>query len=316
MFHPYAQLSPVDGHDVLVSAIPGPDGSLVTLWTTAADHPELYARHGSSGGASFARTRTARPVSARVGVFGPQLQHVVAIDELPIAFPEVQVFSDGSVLLVGARCAWTPDDGAEHNAIVYDADGRVERTGVLGDGICHLAVTAADEIWVGYFDEGVLGNFGWHHPEAPPPVGVAGLVRFDRGLRPVWEFDGPEPIVDCYALNLAGPDAWLCYYDAFPLARVRDDTVTTWATPEQVSGVSAIAVDGDRVAFFGGYKGDGSNRLLVGRLPDDLLHVTAARTESLPAQSDSRATSIHARGAVLHMISGRTWFVARPLDPR
>ena len=46
------------------------------------------------------------------------------------------------------------------NAVLYDADGQVVSEHVLGDGIGHALADSAGQVWVGYFDEGIYGNYG------------------------------------------------------------------------------------------------------------------------------------------------------------
>ncbi|MFI7578403.1 hypothetical protein [Micromonospora sp. NPDC049497] len=62
------------------------------------------------------------------------------------------------------------------------------------------------KLWVGYFDEGVYGNFGWGGP-GPAPIGATGIARFTETLHPEWHFptDDLSPIDDCYALNVGLP---------------------------------------------------------------------------------------------------------------
>ncbi len=187
VFEFHSELIPIDEHDRLIDATAGPNGAMITLWATAEGADVLTARYKNSGGASFARSRATRPVSARVVTYAPDVGAVVPIAELTSTFPTVQTFPDGAVLVVGRRCRWSPE-GPEHNAAIYGPEGALIRTGVLGDGIEHVAVSSSGDIWVGYFDEGVFGNYGWGGP-GPEPIGSAGLVRFDRSLRPVWWLD-------------------------------------------------------------------------------------------------------------------------------
>jgi hypothetical protein len=50
---------------------------------------------------------------------------------------------------------------------------------------------------VGYFDEGIYGNYGWGLGDGPEPVGAYGIVRFSPDLEPAWHY--PK-----YAALLAG----------------------------------------------------------------------------------------------------------------
>jgi hypothetical protein len=74
------------------------------------------------------------------------------------------------VLLVGARCHWR-SEGAERNAVALDWSGRELGRFTLGDGIQDLRVTRDGTIWASYFDEGVIGNYGWSDP-GPPAMGA------------------------------------------------------------------------------------------------------------------------------------------------
>jgi hypothetical protein len=85
----------------------------------------------------------------------------------------------GSILLVGAR-SWWRSDGPDRNAVIYGADGRVLAEETLGDGIEHVLADGTGHIWVGYFDEGVFGNYGWGRPGSPEPLGACGLTGFPQ----------------------------------------------------------------------------------------------------------------------------------------
>lgn len=309
VFEFHAELTPVDEHACLLDATAGPDGSMIALWTSVEGVEALTARYRNSGGASFARSRAERPVSARVVTYAPQVCAVVPIAALSSAFPTVQTFPDGAVLVVGSRCRWTPE-GPEHNAALYDPEGSLVRTGVLGDGIEHVAVSDSGDIWVGYFDEGVLGNFGWGGP-GPEPIGSAGLVRFDRSLRPVWRLDDTG-MVDCYALNIDGDTAWAYYYTEFPIVRIAGGEITIWDTPKGVTGAKAVAVAEDRVALYGGYGNDGK-RLALGRLGDGRFHVERTERLDFPRLRKPDHTALYGRGDTLHLIADQRWYRARPL---
>ena len=62
----------------------------------------------------------------------------------------VQPLPDERVLVVGARCHWRAESGAERNAAVYDPDGGLVMEETLGDGIGHVLTTAGGAVWVGY----------------------------------------------------------------------------------------------------------------------------------------------------------------------
>jgi hypothetical protein len=135
--------------------------------------------------------------------------------------------------VAGARCRWRPD-GPDRNAVLYDADGQAVSEHVLGDGIAHVLATSTGQVWVGYFDEGIYGNYGWGRADSEEPVGAYGIVRFSPGLEPAWHYPkhtevGPwDAVSDCYALNVDDTSTWACYYSDFPVVRIRDGAVTGW----------------------------------------------------------------------------------------
>lgn len=174
----------------------------------------------------------------------------------------VQPLGGERVLAVGARCRRAPDGTADRNAAVYSrADSsKPVRELTLGDGIQHVQTTASGRIWVGYFDEGIFGNYGWGSVEGAEPMGASGLVCFgERGERR-FEYDaaaaGTDSICDCYALNVpSDEEAWLSFYTDFPLVRLRRDAApTVW--PQELSAPQAFAVAPGWVLFAGGYKKD------------------------------------------------------------
>jgi hypothetical protein len=209
----HAQLTAPRRGDVRVCASIGPAGEAVAVWTAAEDLPAVTARTVTAGGASFADTRASRPVTVRVTVHAPDI-----VFNTPIAGLELAHLT---ILLAGSRCRWR-DSGPERNAVTYGTDGQALAEEVLGDGIEHLLVDSAGNVWAGYFDEGVYGNNGWGHP-GPPPLGSCGLARFSPSLRDARRYDPADSafgdISDCYALNIDGITAWACYYTGFPLVR-------------------------------------------------------------------------------------------------
>jgi hypothetical protein len=296
----HAELVPPRDGDVCVSASVGPTGDAVALWTTKPDL--LVVRSGTStpGGPVIPHSRAPRPVPVRVTRHTPERVAVTEIDAFPLAHPHVQPLPDGAVLAVGARCRWRPE-GAERNAIVYSADGDRVAAHTLGDGIQHVLATPGGELWVGYFDEGVV-NQGWGLGDGPPPLGEAGLVRYSAGFVPeCWYQGGPGWIADCRALNVVGDIAWACYYPDFPVVRVDGGAVAGWRS--EVAGVRALAVDGDRVALFAG-----SDRVVLGVLGDGRLDVVAEHRVELPnGRPLPRQAWVVGRGADLHFVVGARW---------
>jgi hypothetical protein len=299
-----------DAGDVLVATSIGPNGEAIALWTSPEGLTALTATTTQPGWASFPDPRASRPAAARVTVHRSGPETSVTFVDLPLAHPTLQVLPDDRVLVVAARCRWRPD-GPDRNAIIYDTDGRVVAEGTVGDGIEHVLVSRSGHIWVGYFDEGVYGNYGWGDAGAPPPLGAPGLVRFSPDLEPDWRYPtNVEPwgaISDCYALNIDGDTAWACYYTDFPVVRVQAGTVMGWRNTI-AHGARALAVADPNIAMCSGY---GPNRdvLVIASRGQDQLHKLSEYRLVLPDGSPLPATvQAIGRGADLHLINEGEWY--------
>lgn len=297
----HADLTPVLAGDTLVAASIGPYGEAIALWSAVTDP----AAARDPGWAAFPDVVRAAPVAARVTVHWPDPTAVVTIAELDLAHPTVQPLPDGRVLVVAARCRWRAG-GPDRNARVFDADGAPVAEGTFGDGISHVLTTPSGDAWVGYFDEGVFGNYGWGGP-GPRPIGGNGIVRFTSDLTTAWEFPeaaGP-PIADCYSLNVAGESAWASYYTDFPIVRVTADAVRVW--PNSVGAAHALIVGGGQCALVGGY-GHRRDRIVAGALWEEFV----PQHESVLVLPDEEPLPVEAhlvgRGHVLNVFVDTRWF--------
>ncbi|MFD0374556.1 hypothetical protein [Streptomyces sp. NPDC127112] len=151
---------------------------------------------------------------------------------------------------------------------VFDALGRETSSFSVGDAIERLLVDEAGHIWVGHFDENPAGIRRWS------PTGHI-----------YWASDGASipGLFDCYALNVWGTTAWACTYTDFPLVEIHPDRpdrpVRVW--PNQVRGAKALAIHGERVAFYGGY-GEEVDRLTRGELTEASVEPTDVGLLTLP----------------------------------
>ena len=300
----------LDG-DVRVCASVGPAGEVVAVWTTADGREAVTSTTVSAGGASFPDPVAARPVTARITMHAPGLAAVIGVRELTLAHITVQPMPGDRFLVAGARCRWRPD-GPEPNAVLYDTSGQVVSAHVLGDGIGQLLADSTGQVWAGYFDEGIYGNYGWGRADSPEPVGAYGIVRFTPALEPGWHLPkyteiGPwGPISDCPALNVGDSCTWACYDSDYPVVRIRDDIVTGW--DNDIKGPGALAVAGSRVALFGGY-GPDHDRLALTLLSADRAQLAGEYRIVLPGGEPLPAgTQVIGRGSRLHFLTGTSWY--------
>jgi hypothetical protein len=281
----YRIAPPRDGY-YNVDLSPGWAGEIVSLWVPEV--VEANVRDELPNGVRVPRTRLPAAAPATVCVHSRDGTRTVDLDRLELDNCYVQPMPDGQILVVGARCKYSVEAGAERNAALYDAGGALIRTGTLGDGIKAVRCTEAGDIWVGYFDEGVFGNNGWGASHGRAPIGSSGLVRFDATLQQVWECTlaslGWNPISDCYALELAGAEVWLCYYTDFNVARIREGEVSVWIN-ETVAGARSLAVSGEHVGLIGGYLGE-HDRIVIGRLADYKFHIESQARIVLPGGAE------------------------------
>ena len=308
---PSGRLVPPDVGFEIVRASVAQSGEMIALWARSMDISAFESSTTQPGWAVFPDSRTPTSTGAVVTLHGLQNGIATQITDLPVAHPLVQLLPQRGVLVVGARCQWT-DAGAEHNALVYDDHGRLLIQGTLGDGIEHLRTTPSGQIWVGYSDEGVYGNYGWGPPNGPIPVGAPGIVSFTSDLERSWGFPSGDTsscsiVDDCYALNADGETIWACYYHDFPVVRIRDGVVRAWTN--EVRGATALAVSSDQVWLAGGY-GPERDQLVTGTLRRDRLQVQATKRIVLPDESElPPGAAITGVGSRLHVVHGQDWFI-------
>jgi hypothetical protein len=304
---PYAPLSPPLEGDRLVTASIGPAHDAIAIWSDAAGSDRLRQRQTNPGGASFPRTDVDAPPTVRVVRYQPEVESVTEVRGLDIAFPTIQPLPGGRFVVVGCRCRWRPE-GPDQNAALIDSAGEVLLRETVGDGINHVLSTPSGALWIGYFDEGVWGNFGWGGP-GPEPIGSPGLVRFNARLEPEWRYPFDSDfgaISDCYALNVDREAAWAYYYTDFPVVHIDDGGITGWKTA--TGGAHALLTDGHRLALIGGYSSD-RDGILVGNLTGGRFVETAAcalvgpEGDVLPP-----AVAMVGRGELLHVLTADTWF--------
>ena len=177
----------------------------------------------------------------------------------------VRPVPDGSFLLLGSRCMYSKKNGPEKNAVFVDKAGNVLRSLTFGDGIADCIVRNDGIIITSYFDEGIIGNYGWEDP-----IGSCGVCAWTADGKIIWRCD--RDILDCYAMNIdeAGK-LWYYYYTDFLL--VRTDFRNESEFDPNVEGADCFAVvgNGKYLIMNGGYDDDDSffvSRIFGDRITD------------------------------------------------
>lgn len=280
-----------DGFGTLVSVGVGPDGP-VAMWAGAG------REHSSKP------DRVVALASYSASDLGPQN---VAVAPVPVAPAYVQPMPDGGYLVVRSRSMWTPDRGAERNAYLIDGNGQVIRRGTLGDGISHVQVDRRGMIWVGYFDEGVVGNYGWGF-DGPEPLGRSGLARWTPELERDWEYptSAQTPILDCYAMNVTDDDVIACTYDDFPLIRVRSEVASVFPT-SGVDGPHGVVVTGNLVGIIGSYTR--RDQLTTGTLTSSSFSNPRRGRLTMPnGKPIPKGLVLECRGSAANLVDGNEWY--------
>lgn len=274
------------------------DGNLALVRADRDFHAEYGLwRYQVQGGDLHARQPNLREARLRLSKFDGAIE--AGAIEVPAGhWPKVDYLADGRWLVASSRAG--PD---EDNARLFAADGTPAGAFAMSDGIEHICCAPDGTIWVGYFDEGV---FSGADKDGNWPVSSSGIARFGPDGGVLWRFNGDERadlfIADCYSMALDGNTLWACPYTDFPIVRVKDGGVDSWAN--NVAGAKAIAVDGDYVLLAGGYN-DNSDRLA-------LLCLSGDRAEQIgewrfQLRERNAAHLVQGRGATLHFVGPAGW---------
>jgi hypothetical protein len=286
----------------------GINGDAIRLLVPNEHAQALVARTEQPGWASFPKTHTDSGYSAIVSISGSSRTREVRLSGLTATFVKIDVLPDGEVLIVASRCFRNRDDDYELNAKVFSENGQQKKAFLLGDGIKHVQSDAKGNIWVGYFDEGVYGNFGWQLDGGP--FGAAGVSCFSRNGQKIWDFEPPEGfdhISDCYALNVPNTGAWVHYYTDFPIALVDSNwRVRAWKT--RTSGAKTFAVGDGRVLLYGGY-GDRRSSCSLLEIQSGTAELIGKVSLVLPKEVDLTKATVIGRDRTLHVFSNDDWYV-------
>ncbi|MEU2509281.1 hypothetical protein ABZ621_31845 [Streptomyces sp. NPDC007863] len=198
--------------------------------------------------------------------------------------PHLDRLPDGGFVVASSRTRRQQD---ANQVQLFDVLGRETSSFSVGDAIEHLLVDESGHIRVGHFDEN--------------PVGIR---RWSTTGRLAWtSYGAPIPgLFDCYALNVSGTVAWAGPSTDFQLVEIRPTRpgrpVTVRAN--RVRGAHAVAVHGERVAFYGGYREE-RNRLAHGRIGDTSVEPTDVGLLTLPDGSAPGRRRVVGRGSRIYV---------------
>lgn len=289
-----------------VSVSVGVNGNAIRLLVPNEVAYGVFARTEQPGFASFPKTKTEQNYSSIVVVSGSTGLDKIELSGLTATFPQVEMLPTDEILVVAPRCQRLSDGTHELNAKIYDSSGRLNREFLLGDGIEHAQTDARGNIWVGYFDEGVYGNFGW---DSGGTFGAAGLSCFTNSGEKLWDFHPPEgfdSISDCYALNVSASGVWAYYYTGFPFISVDSNwQVRGWETGW--AGGRTFAVGDQRILLYGGY-GDENTACNLFNVGDRDTELAAHVSLVLPPEVDLSKSTVIGRDRELHVFSRDDWY--------
>jgi hypothetical protein len=288
-------LEPPMANGTLTSIDVGAEGEVVAVWMPP-ENPSPPAGPSSDGDGRPA------PIDVVVAAYRTNEPHlVVPVRGLRLRPSSAQVIPDG-ILLVGSRCRF--HNGApELNAEVRDLTGQLLRQGCVGDGVEFVRATPSGDFWVGYFDEGVLGNLGWGGADEPIPLGAAGVVRWSSDdFTKVWE---PQPtVIDAYVGTLVGDDLWASTYTRFPM-RVYS-AGTERVIPTTGEPTRALITDRSTVVTFG--RGKTSTFHVWDLSTDTQRGPRATGRVKLPRVPQGTWVSMMGHHDLLHVFAGQRWF--------
>ncbi|MEH3102634.1 MAG: hypothetical protein PGN12_01850 [Sphingomonas phyllosphaerae] len=307
-----------------------PDGSL-GLMATDVDLSGAWARVRRQETEPVVADLTERPQAvaargtARLWRFDGKALHVGPT--VPLESPSLALarFPDGRWLIAATN------GHDEPNGRFFAPDGTLLARIHLGDAIEYLAVDLADRIWVGWFDEGILGNMDRFPETIDRTAMVAACFAADGATLPV----GPVPedvgfLADVYAMTVTEDGAWVCPYTEFPLLYLRPGQPARWWRNE-LSGVNAIATDGRYALLAGGY-GDDAARLALVELGGDgqgeevgmlaswrlplVERISTGHEHSTLVEHFiwERPALLTGRGDVLHLVRDGIWYRWRVAD--
>ncbi|MFB5197593.1 hypothetical protein ACE198_22240 [Neobacillus sp. KR4-4] len=257
----------------------------------------------------FPPSKTKEKFNYKVIIKTPNEKKELVIKDQPWNYHFVQPIDQGNILLVCARSYFHDENNYDHNARVFDKNGNLIRTFLLGDGIQNLLVTKGNKIWTGYFDEGVFGNYGWDKP-----VGANGLRAWDADGKELYKYPnrGDHFIDDCYALNVVSDDEILFYfYSDFELGRYSKGKIEYYKP--DVEGSDGFIIFDEYILFRGGYN-KRDKYILYNLKPINRLKRTGYLSFIDEQNTGIRADSVNCRGSLMLLQQGTSLYLANLKD--
>ncbi|MDK6906455.1 hypothetical protein ACYATL_05185 [Actinotignum timonense] len=257
----------------LVEASISYDGLPVAIWSTDEDWDKFFGRSNGGCSPNAYVDGVVDALLTRHNTDGKIIQKT-PIFRFPVCFPSIQSLPSGAFLIVGGRCRWhKKENRADHNAFIYNFEGKLIRSGTVGDGIEEVQALSDGTFWTSYFDEGIGGNFGWgsRFPSDDPdlhyhdPIGRTGLVHWNSELKQIWSYPTMEELRPRFG------DRGAFYATMFHVSSMNFDVDRTVVLPStscsiitienheitryvdtqgEFEGVPGVAISGDRVLIW------------------------------------------------------------------
>jgi len=185
------------------------------------------------------------------------------------------------------------------NAVIYSVSGQVLHRFSLGRFVQHVQYDRQDMIWAGYFDQGFFRKLHYEQDS----ITITGLLRFSAYGRPLW--GTPDPVMDCYALNVSGDRAWVYDFPDFRIMEVSNSGMENiWQS--DIRGARALAVHKSYALLGGGY-GDEFDRVALVHLDGKKAKTLGRFSLNLQETEELRISYFGGRGAFLHFVWDNIW---------
>ncbi|WP_282611220.1 hypothetical protein [Pelagibius sp. Alg239-R121] len=249
-----------------------------------------------------------------------EVSEEIALPPLDFAFPQVDLLSDGSLVIVNAWAQWKSKEEHHLNGLIHSRTSGQQSRFYAGDAINEIGVDGTDRIWVSHFDEGVRGivitqskDGTFDFKEEPGLIGREGLNCFDSNGTLIWQHDQSERYIgDCYALNVADAAAHFVFEPDFDLGTVSNNFASSYRKVG-LNACNCFAISSDRALFVRGRRR--SVRAVY------LMNLEAAATPGLrkcqlvlPNGKPLKSGRAVGRGQSLHLFTKKEWYRVRVED--